>query len=50
MTLIATNIPVIPDPAALREPPVPFMDLRAQYRALEDEVLEALREVAASTA
>ena len=26
------------------------MDLRAQYRALEDEVLEALREVAESTA
>ena len=50
MTLIATNISVVPELASLREPPVPFMDLRAQYRALEDEVLEALWEVAESTA
>src|SRR4051794_13502019 len=50
MTVIATNIPVIPEPARFHEAPVPFMDLRAQYRALEDEVLEAIREVAESTA
>ena len=34
MTLVATNIPMVPEPASLREPPVPFMDLRAQYRGL----------------
>ena len=40
------------DPGAGRapEPPVPFLDLRAQYEGCEDEVLEALREVAESTA
>src|SRR4029079_16623231 len=30
--------------------PVPFLDLKAQYRAIREEVLEALRDVADSTA
>jgi dTDP-4-amino-4,6-dideoxygalactose transaminase len=35
---------------APREPAVPFLDLGAQYATIRDEVLEALREVAESTA
>jgi dTDP-4-amino-4,6-dideoxygalactose transaminase len=34
--------------AAAKEPPVPFLDLSAQYATIRDEVLEALREVAES--
>jgi len=50
MTIMATNIPHFRRRRPLLKSPVPFMDLRAQYRALEDEVLKAIREVAESTA
>ncbi|QEH37854.1 dTDP-3-amino-3,6-dideoxy-alpha-D-galactopyranose transaminase [Aquisphaera giovannonii] len=50
MTLIATDLPAMPKPASAPAPPVPIMDLKAQYRTIQDEVLDALREVAESTA
>jgi dTDP-4-amino-4,6-dideoxygalactose transaminase len=48
MTPIATSVRHA-DPPSRLEAPVPFMDLKAQYRTIEGEVLEALREVAEST-
>lgn len=49
MTLIATDLtrpgPATPPP----EPPVPLLDLRAQYAAIRDEILRALQEVADSS-
>jgi dTDP-4-amino-4,6-dideoxygalactose transaminase len=41
---------VPPMTSAAQELPVPFLDLGAQYATIRDEVLEALREVAESTA
>jgi dTDP-4-amino-4,6-dideoxygalactose transaminase len=48
MTPIATSVRHADSPSRL-EAAVPFMDLKAQYRTIEGEVLEALREVAEST-
>ena len=47
MLMITTNNPGAA--AAPKELPVPFLDLRAQYAKLRDEVLEALEDVAEST-
>jgi dTDP-4-amino-4,6-dideoxygalactose transaminase len=49
MTLIAKETRHAAEPPHV-ETPVPFMDLKAQYRTIEDDVLMALREVAESTA
>jgi dTDP-4-amino-4,6-dideoxygalactose transaminase len=35
--------------AATNEPPIPFLDLGAQYASIRDDVLDALRDVAEST-
>jgi len=47
MTSTGTTLPTTA--AAANEPPVPFLDLSAQYATIRDEVLEALCEVAEST-
>ena len=47
MLMITTNNPG--SAAAPKELPVPFLDLRAQFAKLRDEVLEALEDVAEST-
>ncbi|MFO0891116.1 MAG: DegT/DnrJ/EryC1/StrS family aminotransferase [Isosphaeraceae bacterium] len=50
MTTIAAGIPRVIEPPLQGEAPVPFLDLQAQYRSIEAEVLAALREVAGSSA
>jgi dTDP-4-amino-4,6-dideoxygalactose transaminase len=43
------SIPIPGAEVAAAEPPIPFLDLGAQYATIRDEVLDALREVAEST-
>jgi dTDP-4-amino-4,6-dideoxygalactose transaminase len=49
MTMIASSGTSPQVVTHLNEPPVPFLDLRAQYAGLREEILEALQEVAEST-
>ena len=54
MTMISTRTEASsPTPVtvvAAKDRPIPFLDLSAQYESIRDEVLEALREVAESSA
>ncbi len=49
MSLTVATTPSSPKMMAPHEPPVPFLDLKAQYASIRGEVLEALHEVAEST-
>jgi dTDP-4-amino-4,6-dideoxygalactose transaminase len=44
-----TRVPAATTPVVTKEPPIPFLDLGAQFATIRNEVLEALREVAEST-
>src|SRR5271165_2043593 len=50
MSLAAPVVSSASEPLSRREPPVPFLDLKAQYATLRVEILEALHEIAESTA
>ncbi|WP_422925457.1 DegT/DnrJ/EryC1/StrS family aminotransferase [Singulisphaera sp. PoT] len=48
MTLIASKTETLETPPLLDEPPVPFLDLKAQYSGIREEILRSLQEVADS--
>jgi len=48
MSSTAVTTPSRPEAATSAEPPVPFLDLKAQYASIREEVLEAICEVAES--